>query len=80
MSSYGHIVMILGFMQVAAQQLLTGNAVWSVRVWVPIEVIFSFNKFLNVHCIVKMTNTELQGINRLMGYKVLAWERLPNRL
>jgi len=34
---------------------------------------FLFNTFLNVHCIVKVTNTELQDINRLMGYRDAQW-------
>jgi len=34
---------------------------------------FSFNNFLNAHCIVKVTNTELWDINQLMGNRDAQW-------
>jgi len=34
---------------------------------------FSFNSFLNTHYIVKVTNTELQDIKQLMGYRDVQW-------
>jgi len=74
MSSYGLIVLILGFCvggcTAAVHRLHTGDAGSSLRVQVTLEAnFFSFNNFLNVHYIVKMTNTELQDVNRLMGYR-----------
>jgi len=38
-------------------------------VQIPLEAIFLFNNFVNVDYIVKVTNTELQDINQLMGYR-----------
>jgi len=63
MSSYGLIVMVLAFCvgggMAALHRVHTGDA----RVQVPLEINFLFNNFLNVHCIVKVINTELQDIN-----------------
>jgi len=68
MSNYGLIIMILAFCvsggTAAIHGLHTGDAGWSSRVWVPLETIFLFNNFLNAHCIVKVTNTELWDINQ----------------
>jgi len=54
-----------------AQQLFPdfGDAGSSPRVRVPLEAIFSFNNFLNMHYIAKVTNTELPHIKQLMGYQ-----------
>jgi len=70
MSSYGHIVTILVFCvggsTAAIHRVYTGDA----RVRIPLETIFFRSIiFSNAHCIVKVTNTELQDINQLMGYR-----------
>jgi len=58
-SSYGLIVMILGFcVSGSTAAVHTGDAGSS-----PTKQFFSFNNFFNVHNIVKVTNTELQDIN-----------------
>jgi len=69
MSSYGHVVMILGFLASGSM----GAAHWRCGLKCvglsPTLSNFLFNNFLNAHCIVKMINTELQDINQLMGYR-----------
>jgi len=47
----------------AIQGLHTGDEGWSLQVRVLLETGFSFNNFLKYHCMVKVTNTELQDIN-----------------
>jgi len=59
--------MILGFVLVAAQQLVLEMR-FEVRGFEShLKQFFLFNTFLNTHCIAKVTNTELRDINRLMG-------------
>jgi len=48
----------------------------SLEMWVEVcgfeshlKQFFLLNNFLNVHCVVKVANTELQDVNQLMSYR-----------
>jgi len=70
MSSYGLIMMVLGVCISGTTAAVHTGDVGSSHGFGPhLKQFFSFNNFLNTHCIGKVTNTELRDINRLMGYR-----------